>query len=66
MPVPLDWSYAAVNSVADTPATSPSYRFRIVATPTGTAVSTTGSGSRTSAGGNSSTLNVPEALMPRC
>ncbi|MQY35076.1 hypothetical protein SRB17_30480 [Streptomyces sp. RB17] len=62
----MDWSYAAVNRISETPATSPSYRFRIVATPTGTAVSTTGSGSRTSAGVNSSTLKVPEALMPRC
>lgn len=62
VPVPPDRSYAAVNSVCDTPATSPTYRFRIVATPTGTAVPTTGSGSRTHAGANSPTSNVPEVL----
>lgn len=39
---PVDWSYAAVNEVAEPPATSPSYCLSLVATPTGTAVSITG------------------------
>ncbi|GAA3049454.1 hypothetical protein GCM10017562_10170 [Streptomyces roseofulvus] len=42
VPVPVDWSDAAVNKVTERPTTSPPYRFSSVATPTGSAVGVVG------------------------
>ncbi len=63
VPTPLSWSKAAVNSVVDRPpATSPSKVFTMVATPDGSAVTTSGSGF-SSDGTKELTAKVPEALM---
>src|ERR1044072_4091997 len=63
--MPRSWSKAAVKIVAARPLTSPSKRFSIVTTPTGSPVSTSSGGGASSAGANAVTSNEPVAFMPR-